>query len=247
MIEDYNKYRFSLKEICRYTLQGVGVAVIIGFLFFQSLLGILLLCPILIPYCRRAKKRLIQNRKWQLNLEFKDAIISLSAALNAGYSAEHGLEEVIKDLSLIYDGNTTIMKELAYILNQLRMNITVEKALMQLGERTGIEDIISFAEVFATAKRTGGDLIKIIKTSCNTIQDKIEVKREIITIVTAKKLEADIMRVIPLGFICFLLISSPGFLNPLYHNSFGIILMTFLLGLYLVTYHMIDRIIAIEL
>lgn len=246
MIEDYNVYQFRPKERCRYIFQGIGIVSILGFLFYQSLFGIFILSPMILPYCKRVKKRLIHNRKWQLNIEFKDAIISLSAALQAGYSAEHAFEEVIRDMGLIYDRNTMIMQELTYILNQLRMNITVEKALMEFGERTGIEDIISFAEVFSTAKRTGGDLIKIIKTSCNTIQDKMEVKREIITLITAKKLEANIMRLIPLGFIGFLLVSSPGFLNPLYHNSFGFILMTFLVGVYLVIYRMIDRIVTIE-
>lgn len=247
MIENYNKYQFTVIEWSKYIIQGGGVAIILGFVFYQSLIGIMLLSPLIYPYCIRVRKRLIEKRKWQLNLEFMDAIISLSAALNAGYSAEHGFDEVLQDMSLLYNKDDLIMKELTYILNQIKMNISVEKALTAFGDRTGVEDISSFADVFTTAKRTGGDLIQVIRTSSNAIRDRIEVRREITTLITAKKFEANIMRLIPLGFILFLLISSPGFLDHLYHNIFGAILMTILLGLYLGTYLLIERIISIEM
>ena len=106
------------------------------------------------------------------------------------------------------------MREFSYIINQIRMNITVEKALLEFAERTGVEDIINFAEIFAIAKRTGGDLVKVIRTTANAINDKIEVKREIITLVTAKKHEADIMKAIQgitlskLIFTDFLILST---------------------------------------
>ena len=118
-------------------------------------------------------------------------ILSLSA-VNAGYSPEHALEEAYKDLKHLYKSDSLIMQELHYMIQQLHMNITIEKVLEDFGERTGIEDIISFAEVFATAKRTGGDLVHVIKVTSNTISDKIDIKREIITLIS-KKLEANIM------------------------------------------------------
>lgn len=246
MIEDYNSYHFTWKESIRYLLQGMGIVVVIGMLFYRSLPGMLFLSPILYFYWKAKKKSLMNRRKWKLNLEFRDGIEGVSAALGAGYSAEHAFEEALKDLSLIYPKDALILRELSYIVNQIRMNITVEKALSDFGERTGIEDILSFAEVFATAKRTGGDLIQVIRTTSSTISDKLEVKREILTMITAKKYEADIMKMIPLGMIGYLSLSSPGFLNPLYHNFFGISVMTLLLLIYLGAYLMVDKIIAIE-
>lgn len=126
------------------------------------------------------------------------------------------------------------------------MSITVEKALSDFGERTGIEDIISFSDVFSTAKRTGGDLINVIKITSNIISDKIEVRREIITLITAKRLEANIMKFTPLFILIYLTVSSPGFLNPLYHNLLGIVAMTIFLAFYLCAFLIIDKIISIE-
>ncbi|HCA70321.1 MAG TPA: type II secretion system protein F, partial [Lachnospiraceae bacterium] len=80
----------------------------------------------------------------------------------------------------------------------------------------------------------------------NAISDKVEVKREIITMVTAKKYEADIMKIIPLGIIFYLQFFSPGFLDPLYHNILGKMVMSILLIAYLCAYYLADKIVAIE-
>lgn len=247
MIEDYNTYHFNLKETMKYLFQGALIASVFGILFYQSIFGIIFISPIIFFYCKAKRKQQMKNRKWQLNLEFRDGILSVSAALNAGYSAEHAFEEAWKDMRLLYKENSLIMKEFSYLINQIRMNITVEKALSDFGERTGIEDIISFAEIFTTAKRTGGDLIKVIRSTSNAINDKIEVKREIITLITSKKYEANIMNLIPIGILCYLYFSSPGFLDPLYHNLFGVIVMTLLLGCYLGAFLLSEKIIAIEM
>ncbi len=247
MVEDYNIYHFSLTERLRYILEGLMVVSILGAQFYKSILSVILLSPLIIIYFKKQRSRLTEKRKWQLNLEFRDGINSLSAAISAGYSAEHAFIEAIKDLKRMYPDGAMIIEEFTYLVNQIQMNITVEKALYDFGERSGVEDIISFAEVFTTAKRTGGDIVQIIKSTGSIISDRLEVKREIITLIAAKKFEATIMKIVPVGILCYLTVSSPGFLEPLYHNLFGIFVMTILLGIYLFTYRIIDNIIAIEL
>ncbi|MDF2538009.1 MAG: putative rane protein [Herbinix sp.] len=245
-MKDYCIYRFTYKENITIFLQGFVIILILGYMFYQSAFGVIILSPAVLFYRKEKRNKRIAEQKWQLNIQFKDSIQSLSAALSSGYSVEHAFSEVYQDLQLLYDEDTFIMQELTYIINQLRMNITVERILSDFGERSGIDDIISFAEIFTAAKRSGGDLIKIIKTTGNTIGDKIEVKREIITLITAKKYEASIMKIIPLGILCYLTISSPGFLDPLYHNLPGIAIMTVLLGCYAGAYFMAEKIVAIE-
>jgi tight adherence protein B len=229
-----------------YILIGILIVIVLGILFYRNIFGIVCLSPLII-YIRKSKvKSMIKDRKWKLNLEFKDGILALSAALEAGYSSEHAFEEACRDLQRIYLEDSMIIREFTYIINQIRMNITIEKALKDFGERTGVEDIISFSEVFNTAKRTGGDLIHVIRITSNVISDKIEVKREIITLITAKRLEANIMKLIPVLILIYLSVSSPGFLDPLYHSLFGIAVMTIFLVFYLGAFLIIDKIVAIE-
>jgi tight adherence protein B len=241
------EFCLSVKENIISILMGMLFDVILGELFYRSVIGVLFLGPIVYFYRRRKAGNLIKERKWRLNLEFKEGITALSAALEAGYSAENAFEEACRDLMKTGQENMLILKEFEYIVKQLRMNITVEKALSDFGVRTGIDDIKSFSDVFGTAKRTGGDLIHVIRITSRIISDKIEVKREIRTLVTAKRLEANIMKAIPLFILIYLSVSSPGFLNPLYHNILGVTVMTVFLFSYLGAFLMIDKITAIEM
>ncbi|QHQ60248.1 type II secretion system protein F [Anaerocolumna sedimenticola] len=243
---DYNNYQTTKKEQIRYFIQGILIGTGLGILFYSNLLGILLLMPYAFIHVHSKKKQLVEKRKWQLNLEFRDGLASLSAALNAGYSVENAFSQAVTDLKLLYSPDALIVKEFEGIVNKLDMNRPVEDALSDFAERSGLDDIKNFAEVFITAKRTGGDIIKIIRSTGNTISDKIEVRREIVTLISGKKLEADIMSLIPIGIILYLRFFSSGFLNPLYHNPFGFLFMSAVLILYYGVYQLTQKIISIE-
>ena len=100
---------------------------------------------------------------------------------------------------------------------------------------------------FSTAKRAGGNLVDVIKTSTNIISDKISIKEEVLTLMIAKKKEAQLMKIIPFVFLIYLFISNPGFLDPLYNNALGILIMSILLLFYFLASWMIDKIVNIEL
>lgn len=246
MIEDYNNYKYEKKEWVQYFLQGALIGALAGLLFYSSLLGAIVLMPYGFFYVHNKKKELIQERKWQLNLEFRDGLASVSAALNVGYSVENAFAQAVTDLSLMYSPDSLILCEFKGIVHKIHMNRTVEEILKNLADRSGIEDIINFAEVFITAKRTGGDIVKIIRSTGNTIGDKIEIKREILTMITAKKFESNIMNLIPFCMILYLQVFSRGFLDPLYHNLFGILFMSILLVIYYLVSKITKKIICIE-
>ena len=84
----------------------------------------------------------------------------------------------------------------------------MEELFLNFGERCRIEDIENFAAVFSTAKRSGGDMDKIIQTSARMLGDKIDVKKEIEATLAAKKAEQMIMSMMPAGIILYLQLST---------------------------------------
>lgn len=242
---DYGKYSWEKKEFLSQVVRNFLVFCGILYLFYQSVWIVLLAVPISLFTIKRQKRKLIEERKWQLNMEFKEGILAISAALSAGYSIENAFAEAIKDLQLLYGKESYIIPEFEFILYQLQMNQTIESAIENFAQRSAVEDIYNFSEVVTTAKRTGGDFIKIIRSTGKIIADKIEIKREIKTLVTAKKFEVKIMNVIPLGIIVYLWVTSPGFLNPLYHNITGVIIMIAALAAYSISYFWAEKIMDI--
>jgi tight adherence protein B len=71
-------------------------------------------------------------------------------------------------------------------------------------------------------------------------------QREIEVMVAGKKMEQQVMNLIPLGIILFLQISSGDYMDILYHNPLGVCCMTICLGVYCFAMWMAEKIMEIE-
>jgi len=215
---------------------------ILFFLFYKSFVLSFILALIYgIINIKTYEKRRIEEWRWQMDLEFREVMTGISSALNAGYSVENSFKEAKMDLLLLYGNNSVMVKELDIINSKLMLNQPLENVLMEFARRCEVEDINNFAEVFQTAKRTGGNLIDIARSSADKISNKIETSREIRTMVSGKRMEGRIMALMPLAIIIYFWISSPGFLDCLYAPA-GRPIMTVLLIIYVAAYKWSERI-----
>jgi len=215
---------------------------ILFFLFYKSFVLSFILALIYgIINIKTYEKRRIEEWRWQMDLEFREVMTGISSALNAGYSVENSFKEAKGDLLLLYGSNSVMVKELDIINSKLMLNQPLENVLMEFARRCEVEDINNFAEVFQTAKRTGGNLIDVARSSADKISNKIETSREIRTMVSGKRMEGRIMAFMPLAIIIYFWISSPGFLDCLYAPA-GRPIMTVLLIIYVAAYKWSERI-----
>ena len=205
---------------------GGKAATLIGitaWLYYRKIWAVPALIPLGIWLYREFLKEEKKKKEQEFQKQFREMIQSLSAALKA-----------------------RISKELLVITRKLRIHIPVEQVLEEFAEQVLSEDVKSFVTVFVTAKKSGGDMIGIIRNTANQIGDKIEVKREIDTMLAAKKYEFQIMSVVPYGIIGYMSLSFPEFMNELYGNMAGIGVMTLCLGIYAGAYYLGIRILRID-
>ena len=243
---NYDQYNFSIKEIVIYTFQGMCLIGCISYFFYHSIYAFLFGIPFLYFFFLRKKKICKKRRREQLTLQFKDSIQSFSAALMVGYSIENAWREVYEDMKLLYKEEDDMMVELVYMIRQMDNNGVLEHLLLDFAMRTGIPDIWDFSQIFAIAKRSGGDLNGIIKKSVDTISDKIQVKREIQIAIASKKYEQKVMSVIPIGIIAYISFTTPNYFDVLYHNVAGVLIMSVCLGVYGFAFFMSEKIMEIE-
>ncbi len=206
----------------RMTVKGF----LICYLFYDSYKAAWALLPFAIFDFRNLRRHKLAKQQRELSVEFRSMAESVAASLNAGYSLEHAFENAKNDLALLYEEDAMICKEVERIIAGIHMNIPVEELLKDFGNRSGMEDIQNFANVVAAAKKSGGNLIQIIEKTVNCITDKIAVEEEIATMISAKKLEEQIMKGMPYAIIFYLRVSNGDFMDVLYHNVFGIFCMT---------------------
>lgn len=241
----YDEYRFSAGEFLRYTAEGIGIAALISYVFYRSIAAFFPLLGILYFYLKEKKKDCVLRQKQKLRQEFKETMGSLIAGLQAGYSVENAFMRSYADMVMLFGSKSLMAKELLQIKKKLHNNQNLEDILTDFAKRSGLKDIEDFAEVFRIAKRSGGDLPGMMRSTADLIFDKMEVERKIETLVSAKKYEQSIMNMVPFGIILYIDFSSPGFFDSLYHNVTGIIIMTVLLGVYIAAFFLAKKIISI--
>ncbi|MBO5210165.1 MAG: hypothetical protein J6B68_12630 [Lachnospiraceae bacterium] len=243
---DYGDYHFSAKESIWYSLQGGLVVGCIAYFFYRSVWACLLLLPVFFAFLKEKRRELAKKRRQELSMQFKDMILSLSANQKAGYSVENAVREAYRDMLMLYGKDSCICRELSFIMKGLDNNVVLEKLLYNLGVRSQIPDILQFAEVFLIAKRNGGNMTEILAETASTMEQKIEVDREIQVLISSKQMEQKIMNVVPFLIIFYISITSKGFFDVLYHNLAGIVIMTICLIVYFVAYRMSRQIVEIE-
>ena len=219
---------------------------VLDYLFYQNIYVMLLSFPANIFLFRWQKQNLIRSRVKAINLQFRDALNSLNVAVQAGYSIENALIASARDLEQLYPSGADILSEFRDMEHQLYLSVPIEDLFLDLGARTGVEDIENFAAVFSTAKRTGGDMGEIIQKTAHMLSDKIDVAREIEASLTAKKHEQTLMSLMPAAIILYLRLTSPGLLDVMYGNLFGASAMTACLAVYAFSFWLGRRIIDIE-
>lgn len=235
---DYEKYQYSWKEVLKYIAESSLLCILLDYLFYKSILVLGFTLPVSVLYLKWKKKQLIQERKRRLNYHFRDALNSMSVAVQAGYSIENAVSACVKDLEQLYEKQDDIVCEFRYMEAQQKVSVPVEELFLDLAKRSQVEDIENFASVLYTAKRSGGDLGNVIQKVARMLSDKIDVKKEIEATLSAKKMEQMIMSFMPIGIILYLQLASPGFLDLLYGNPFGIFVMSICLLVYGTAYWM---------
>ncbi len=222
------------------------IIVLTAWLYYRKVWAVILLLPIGVWLYREFLEEERKKKEQEFQKQFQEMIQSLSAALHTGYSVENAFYETQKELKILYSEEARISKELRIITRKLRIHIPVEQVLEEFAEQVPSEDVKNFVTVFVTAKKSGGDMIEIIRNTTNQIREKIAVKREIDTLLAAKKYEFQIMSVVPYGIIGYMSLSFPEFMDGLYENAVGIGVMTVCLGIYAGAYYLGIRILRID-
>lgn len=221
--------------------------VYLAWFFYRSPFGLVITAPVLIPFYREGTKRREGRKKEELSVQFRMALGSMITALKAGYSSDNAVRETWKEMCFLYGEKSAISLEFARMIQGMRSRVPLEKLMLEFGERSGISDIREFAEVFATARRTGGDMADIMERSVSLLEQRMEVEQEIRVMLSSRRIETRIMNIVPFVIVLYISVTSPDFFAPLFHNLKGIAIMTGCLAAYLAAVFWSEKITGIEI
>lgn len=234
--QDCHEYQWKKSERTTAVLLSVSVVGFLAYFFYRSVWAFPALSPISLFCYRSIRGKKLDRYKEELTAQFRECILALATSLQAGYSAENAFVECEKDMKMMYGENAPICRELGLIRRGLAINITLEELLKEFAERSGCEEINQFAQIFSLAKRNGGNMAEIIRSSAAQIGKQIELRQELRTLLAGKRMELNIMKAMPFGILFYITLGNPGYFDVLYHNLTGIAVMTGCLVVYLTAY-----------
>lgn len=243
---DYRQYILGKKDRKRVLLGSLVATGLVAFLFYRSIWGLCCLPLVTCFFYKREKEQGKERRNQQLLEEFVNGIRVLNTSVQAGISMENAWKDVQKELFVMYGETSLFLKEVKEINHSVALNIPIEELILGFAYRSGLEDIIIFAELFEYGKRSGGNWRRMIQDVVQHIQDKYDAKREIEVMVASKKLEQQVLNVIPLGILFFLQLSSWDYMSVMYHNPIGIICMSVCLCGYVAAFILSEKILQIQ-
>ena len=195
------------------------------------IVGILAICF----YVPMHKKKCLDKRNIMLKRQFRDMLESLAASFSSGSNVQMAFQSATMDLAMQYGEQDYIVLEMQEIINGINQNINVEVMLKDFGERSGNEDIMSFADVFEICYRKGGNMNSIIHRTRDVISDKMVVADEIETKLTSNKMQHNVMSIMPIVVVAMLRFTNEAFAAN-FATPIGVIVNTIAIGIFIGSY-----------
>ena len=137
------------------------------------------------------------------------------------------------------------MQELQIICAGLGNNINIEQLLLDFADRSGLDDVMSFANVFEVCNRQGSDLKRIVSDTRDIINDKIEIEMEIETMLSGNKNELNVMMAMPVIVVLSLSTMGTGTVVP--NAPVNLIIKLICLGIFGAAYLIGRKIVNIKI
>lgn len=235
-----------------FTLVSFAIGFVIGFLVFfvyyklipLSIIGGLVIGVVFI-FTRR--KNAVEKRKRMLRTQFLDMLEAMSVALRAGNPLAKALESAREDLLLTYSEKADIVVELNAIIRKFASAVPLSEGFNDFAERSGLEDVYSFASIYATIEGKSGRADEIVRETQKIIADKMTIEMEIETMMTSAKTEVNIMQIMPLVILLVIGYAGAGFMDAIYTTAGGRIVATVGLIIFFVSYAMAQKYCKVQL
>lgn len=175
-----------------------------------------------------------------LNLQLGDALTIMANGLRAGFGFQQAMDTVRNELP------DPISSEFSWTIQEMNLGFSHEEALLNLGRRTGSEDLDMIITGIIIQRQVGGNLAQILDNISETIRERTRIKREIKVLTAQGRLSGLIIGLLPLVLIVFMLMINPSYFTVMIKDMRGIIMLGTAVCLEIIGFILIRKIIDIR-
>jgi tight adherence protein B len=171
------------------------------------------LCAALLPIMYLNKKR--SKRIADLEEQLPDALDFLARSMRAGHAFSISLEMVGEEI------HDPLGQEFRGLFNEQNLGASLERSLASFGKRVPLPDVRFFSSAVLLQRQTGGNLSEILNRLSHIIRERFRLKGQVRAVSAHGRLTATILTLLPIATLAGLLLTSPGYLDPMLNDSMG--------------------------
>ena len=145
---DYRYYKADKGEKALVMISCAGALLVVGILFYDTPFLVLAFPAAYLPASKAYAAVMAEKRRGRLKRQFRDFLDSAAASFAGGRHLKEALEEAGKELAPVYEEDDEIMQEIRWMLKRMEGGDTDEAVMKDFAERSGIDDIEMFSQVF---------------------------------------------------------------------------------------------------
>ena len=163
--------------------------------------------------------RRIGGRLSAFNKQLADTITLLSNSLRAGSSFLQSIELVSRETP------DPMGEEMGRVVREVNLGLGMEEALSNLVRRIRSDDLDLMVTAIGVQQQVGGNLAEILDTIAFTIRERVRIKGEINTLTAQGRYSGYLVAFLPIGIMITLNLINPEFMQPLFTQLIGQILL----------------------
>lgn len=183
--------------------------------------------------------RVRRNRRMAaLVAQLPEALDLMARGLTVGHPLNATIASVASDMK------DPVATEFGIMVDQISYGDDLVDAVMDLAERTGLEDVRYLAVAIAIQHGTGGNLARVLDTLSKVIRDRLAMRRRIKAISAEGRLTSIFLSCLPLVILAATSITAPGYYadvsgDPLF-RPFAIVVGTLVVANFLVMRRLVN-------
>jgi tight adherence protein B len=223
--------------LCLVSGAGLGLIVLLSSGFPQfAWLGLLI--GAFLPYSYANYKRSKRFEKFEEL--FPEAIDTLARAVRAGHAFTTARELIASEIA------EPVASEFRKLYEEQKFGLPVRDALINLTERMPLVDVKFFVTAVMLQRETGGNLAEILDNLSYVIRERFKIMRQVRVHTAQGRMTMMLLMGLPPIIVVTMHVMNPTFVQPLFDDPIGHMLIVVGITLQTVGYFVIRRIIQIQ-
>ena len=195
---------------------------------------------IILAECFLLKRMVIKRRNLFVN-QLSDCLATVANSLRAGFSFVQAMDLVSKEME------PPISDEFAHVMRDISYGMQMDEALEDMDKRVDSGDFHLVITAVLIQREIGGNLAQVLDNISQTIQDRIRMRREILTLTAQGRMSSWAVSLLPIFIAGAMLLIDEHHFDNMLENQMGMIVLGVAVVMEIIGFIVIRKIVNIKI